>query len=60
VYLKDNVHKNNPQAVDELKEEMSSVIRITADTVCRVVANFQCFLQIVLDASGLHIELVFH
>jgi hypothetical protein len=38
----DNMYRNNPHTVDELKEEISSVfIRITADTLNRAVANFQ-------------------
>jgi hypothetical protein len=39
--MKDNVYRNNHHRV-ELKEEISFVaIKITADTVSRVVANFK-------------------
>jgi hypothetical protein len=41
--VKDNVYRSSADAVDELKEEISSVIRITADTLKRVVSAANYF-----------------
>jgi hypothetical protein len=43
-----------------MKEETEAgVIRITPHILGRAVGNFQCQLQMVLDASGSHTEHVF-
>lgn len=60
-YLKDSVYKNSLHTVDELKEEMSPLdIRITSGTLNTVITKFQDQLQLVLNASGSHIENFFH
>jgi hypothetical protein len=60
-YLKDGVYKNNPHTVHEIKEEIkAAVIGITPDTLGTVVASCHHQLRIMLDASGSHIEHVFH
>jgi hypothetical protein len=55
-----SVYKNSPHTI-ELKEGIPyALIRITADAVRRLFDNFQCQLQMVLDASGSYTEYSFH
>jgi hypothetical protein len=44
-----------------MKEEIEATATgIAPDTLGRVVANSECQIQMMLDASGLHSEHVFH
>lgn len=54
------IQKQPPHSC-ELKEAISTVvIRITAHTLSRAVANFQCQPQTVLAAGGSYTEHVLH
>jgi hypothetical protein len=54
------VYKNNLHTVKELQQEISAaVISVSKEYLVAVVRNFQRQMQMVLDASGLHVENVF-
>lgn len=56
-YCKDNVYKNNPQNLDELKTEVESFIAtITRLTCKKVIQNFGLRLNRIMVKKGSHIE----
>jgi hypothetical protein len=55
------VQRNNLHTLHEIKEKNeAAVIRITPDTLGIAAANFQCQIQMMLDADASYMEHVFH
>ena len=60
-YAKENVYKNNPQTVQELKAEITQFIRRIPNDMCqRVVENFAVRLNACMNRNGGHIEHFIH
>lgn len=56
-YLKDNVYKNNPPTIPDLKRTITAAIRAIPNEECvRVVENFARRLQVCLQRGGAHLE----
>ena len=56
-YLKDNVYKNNPQSIDELKLAITKEINgISVNILQKVIDNFGIRLERVQQLKGGHIE----
>jgi hypothetical protein len=52
-YAKDNVYQNNPQTVQELKNEITQFIRRIPREMCeRVIGNFSVRLNACLNRNG--------
>ena len=56
-YAKDNVYKNKPTSISELKQEITTFMRaISADTCKAVIQNFAVRVRECLLRHGDHIE----
>ena len=56
-FLKDNVYRNNPQTIPELKEAITQKINAIPKEECiRVINNFARRIQICLQQNGGHLE----
>ena len=56
-FLKDNVYKNRPQSISELKQVITTMIKSIKKDVCvRVVNNFALRIQECLKRDGGHLE----
>ena len=56
-FLKDNVYKNNPKSIAELKTAITHQIRgIQKEECVRVIDNFARRLQVCLQRKGRYIE----
>jgi hypothetical protein len=52
-FLKDDIHRNNPHTVEELKDEITAVVEnISEETLVGVMENFGRRLQMILDTQG--------
>lgn len=56
-FLKDNVYRNNPQTITELKRAITTTIRGISQQECvRVIDNFARRVQVCLQRRGGHLE----
>jgi hypothetical protein len=56
-FLKDNVYRNNPQTIPELKEAITQEINaITKEECIKVIDNFARRTQVCLQQNGGHLE----
>lgn len=56
-YMKDNVYKDNPQTIPELKTAITAKIRRIPRAECvRVIDNFARRIQVCLQRRGAHLE----
>ena len=56
-YLKDNVYRNNPQIIQELKQAITFQIRqIPREECARVIENFARRLEVCRQRGGGHLE----
>jgi hypothetical protein len=54
------IYRNNPHTVEELKDEITTVVEnISKETQVGVMENFSLCPQIILDAQGSHVEYLF-
>jgi hypothetical protein len=60
-FLKDNVYRNNPHAVDELKGKITAAVKgITEETLAAVMEKFIRHKQMVKDAHRSYTEYNFY
>ena len=60
-YCKENVYKNKPRTLEELKSEVEKIVsEISQDTLKKVIGNFATWLNLVVEKNGSHIEHVMH
>ncbi|KAK7101965.1 hypothetical protein V1264_020263 [Littorina saxatilis] len=56
-FLKDNVYRNNPQTITELKRAITTTIRGISQQECvRVIDNFARRVQVCMQRRGGHLE----
>jgi hypothetical protein len=60
MWLKDNIYRNNPQKIEELKGGITAAVEsIVEETLAAIMENFNRRQEMVLNAQCSHIEYIF-